>query len=197
MFLADRNILIDQTMVNDFRPFKGAMATSLARMPKRWSEFAVARSAPRKSWGLVSFQHKTTKQVDKSFHRSTCPCTRQLPVPRMKTNICSVAALDFFDLIIVDERFAAALPRTRFDSSATQVGLTATLMETEEVSNSHYFGEPIYTHSLWADIEDGYPRPTRRSPASIWTVTLFGWRPTEGMRDKAGNLIEDAGHQDI
>ena len=74
--------------------------------------------------------------------------------------------------------------------TATQIGLTATPKETKETSNVEYFGEPVYTYSLKQGIEDGYLAPYKVVRIDLDKDT-FGWRPTEGMTDKLGNLIED------
>ena len=75
-------------------------------------------------------------------------------------------------------------------SSATQVGLTATPKETKDISNSDYFGEPLYTYSLKQGIEDGYLAPYKVIRVDLDKDT-FGWRPTDGMTDKLGHVIED------
>jgi type I restriction enzyme R subunit len=64
--------------------------------------------------------------------------------------------------------------------SATQVGLTATPKETKDVSNTDYFGEPVYTYSLRQGIEDGYLAPYKVIRVDLDRDT-FGWRPTAGM----------------
>jgi type I restriction enzyme R subunit len=75
-------------------------------------------------------------------------------------------------------------------SSATQIGLTATPKETKEISNSDYFGAPIYTYSLKQGIEDGYLAPYKVIRVDLDKDT-FGWRPSAGMTDKHGHAIED------
>lgn len=74
--------------------------------------------------------------------------------------------------------------------SATQIGLTATPKETKDVSNTDYFGEPVYTYSLKQGIEDGYLAPYKVIRVDLDKDT-FGWRPTAGMQDKHGHAIED------
>jgi type I restriction enzyme R subunit len=112
-------------------------------------------------------------------------------------NIYKQFSPDFFDLIIVDEchRGSAAEDSAWRDiltyfSSATQVGLTATPKETADVSNIDYFGKPIDTYSLKQGIEDGFLAPYKVIRVDLDKDT-FGWRPTAGMTDKHGNLIED------
>ena len=193
LFLADRNILIDQTMVNDFRPFKGAMA-KLSPNAKGVERIDANGQAGTEDVTLAV--HKTTKQVDKSYE-IYLSLYQAVTGTEEASNIYKQFSPDFFDLIVVDEchRGSAAEDSAwreilTYFSSATQVGLTATPKETEEVSNSHYFGEPIYTYSLKQGIEDGYLAPYKVIRIDLDRDT-FGWRPTEGMRDKAGNLIED------
>ncbi len=112
-------------------------------------------------------------------------------------NIYKQFSPDFFDLIVVDEchRGSAADDSAwreilTYFASAAQIGLTATPKETEDVSNTDYFGEPLYTYSLKQGIEDGYLAPYKVVRVDLDRDT-FGWRPTEGMRDKFGHLIED------
>ena len=71
-------------------------------------------------------------------------------------------------------------------SAATQIGLTATPKETDEVSNTEYFGEPVYTYSLKQGIEDGFLSPYKVVRVDLDKDT-FGWRPTQGMTDKHGH----------
>ncbi len=193
LFLADRNILIDQTMVNDFRPFKGAMA-KLSPNAKGVERVDAAGQVSAEDVTLAV--NKTTKLVDKSYE-IYLSLYQAVTGSEDEDNIYKQFSPDFFDLIVVDEchRGSAAEDSAWRDiltyfSSATQVGLTATPKETEEVSNIHYFGEPIYTYSLKQGIEDGYLAPYKVIRVDLDRDT-FGWRPTEGMRDKAGNLIED------
>lgn len=185
LFLADRNILIDQTMVNDFRPFKGAMAklSPNAKGVERVDEVDLA-------------VHKTTKQVDKSYE-IYLSLYQAVTGTEEERNIYKQFSPDFFDLIVVDEchRGSAAEDSAWRDiltyfASATQIGLTATPKETEDVSNIDYFGEPLYTYSLKQGIEDGYLAPYKVIRVDLDKDT-FGWRPHEGMRDKFGHLIED------
>ncbi|RZS53294.1 EcoAI/FtnUII family type I restriction enzme subunit R [Sphaerotilus mobilis] len=193
LFLADRNILIDQTMVNDFRPFKGAMA-KLSPNAKGVERVDAQGSVTVEDVTLAV--NKATKQVDKSYE-IYLSLYQAVTGTSEEQNIYKQFSPDFFDLIIVDEchRGSAAEDSSwreilSYFSSATQVGLTATPKETEDVSNTDYFGEPIYTYSLRQGIEDGYLAPYKVVRIDLDRDT-FGWRPTEGMTDKHGNLIED------
>lgn len=166
LFLADRNILVDQTKTNDFQPFGEA----LTKVTKRTVDpaYEIHLALYQALTGPEEYQ-KAFKQVDP----------------------------DFFDLIIIDEchRGSAADDSAwreilEYFSAATQVGLTATPKETEEVSNIDYFGEPVYTYSLKEGIEDGFLAPYKVVRVDI-DVDLQGWRPTKGQTDKNGELIED------
>nr|WP_295943582.1 DEAD/DEAH box helicase family protein [uncultured Acidovorax sp.] len=193
LFLADRNILIDQTMVNDFRPFKGAMAKLSPN----------AKGVERvDAQGTVSVEdvdlavNKTTKLVDKSYE-IYLSLYQAVTGTDEERNIYKQFSPDFFDLIVVDEchRGSAAEDSAWRDilsyfASATQIGLTATPKETKDVSNTDYFGEPVYTYSLKQGIEDGYLAPYKVIRVDLDKDT-FGWRPTAGMTDKHGHAIED------
>ncbi|MCP5260870.1 MAG: DEAD/DEAH box helicase family protein [Rhodoferax sp.] len=193
LFLADRNILIDQTMVNDFRPFKGAMA-KLSPNAKGVERIDAQCSVTVEDVELAV--NKTTKQVDKSYE-IYLSLYQAVTGTEEESNIYKQFSPDFFDLIVVDEchRGSAAEDSAWRDiltyfGNATQIGLTATPKETDTASNIHYFGEPVYTYSLKQGIEDGYLAPYKVIRIDLDRDT-FGWRPTEGMTDKAGNLIED------
>lgn len=193
LFLADRNILIDQTMVNDFRPFKGAMA-KLSPNAK-----GVERVDAQGTVSVEDVQlavHKTTKLVDKSYE-IYLSLYQAVTGTDEERNIYKQFSPDFFDLIVVDEchRGSAAEDSAWRDilsyfASATQIGLTATPKETKDVSNTDYFGEPVYTYSLKQGIEDGYLAPYKVIRVDLDKDT-FGWRPTAGMTDKHGHAIED------
>lgn len=166
LFLADRNVLVDQTRINDFQPFGQAMTKITGRKidPAYEVHLALyqALTGPEES-------QKAYKQVDR----------------------------DFFDLIIIDEchRGSAAEDSAwreilEYFSAATQIGLTATPKETDEVSNIDYFGDPVYMYSLKEGIEDGFLAPYKVVRVDI-DVDLQGWRPTKGQVDKHGNQIED------
>ncbi len=193
LFLADRNILIDQTMVNDFRPFKGAMAklSPNAKGIERVDE-----------QGKVTVEdvklavNKTTKLVDKSYE-IYLSLYQAVSGTEEEQNIYKQFSPDFFDLIVVDECHRGSADEDSawreiltYFSSATQVGLTATPKETKEISNSDYFGAPLYTYSLKQGIEDGYLAPYKVIRVDL-DKDAFGWRPTAGMTDKHGKLIED------
>ena len=193
LFLADRNILIDQTMVNDFRPFKGAMA-KLSPNAKGIERVDAQGNVSLEEVDLAV--NKTTKLVDKSYE-IYLSLYQAVSGTEEERNIYKQFSPDFFDLIIIDEchRGSASEDSAWRDiltyfGSATQVGLTATPKETKEISNADYFGEPAYTYSLKQGIEDGYLAPYKVIRVDLDKDT-FGWRPTVGMLDKYGHAIED------
>ncbi|MGL5407254.1 MAG: EcoAI/FtnUII family type I restriction enzme subunit R, partial [Shewanella sp.] len=166
LFLADRNILVDQTKINDFQPFGSAMTKITGRTVD-----------PAYEIHLALYQALTGPDETQKAFKQVSP--------------------DFFDLIVVDEchRGSAAEDSAwreilTYFSSATQIGLTATPKETETVSSSDYFGDPVYTYSLKEGIEDGFLAPYKVVRVDI-DVDLQGWRPTKGQLDKNGQQIED------
>ncbi|MCL1040771.1 DEAD/DEAH box helicase family protein [Shewanella marisflavi] len=166
LFLADRNILVDQTRINDFQPFE----TSMTKVTGRTVD-------PAYEIHLALYQALTGPEESQKAYKQVDP--------------------DFFDLIIIDEchRGSAADDSAwreilEYFKSATQVGLTATPKETEEVSNSDYFGDPVYTYSLKEGIEDGFLAPYKVVRVDI-DIDLQGWRPTKGQIDNNGEVIED------
>lgn len=166
LFLADRNILVDQTRQNDFKPFGQAMTKITKRKIDKSYEIY-----------LSLYQAVTGTEEEQNIYKQFSP--------------------DFFDLVVVDEchRSSAADDSSwrailEYFSSATQIGLTATPKETADVSNIHYFGEPVYTYSLKQGIEDGFLAPYKVIRIDI-DRDVLGFRPEKGQVDKFGNLIED------
>ena len=166
LFLADRNILVDQTKTNDFEPFGQAMTKIKGR--KVDPAYEIHLALYQALTGPEEYQ-KAFKQVDPNF----------------------------FDLIIIDEchRGSAADDSAwreilEYFKSATQVGLTATPKETNEVSNIDYFGKPTYSYTLKQGINDGFLAPYKVVRVDI-DVDLQGWRPRKKQIDKNGELIDD------
>ncbi|EWH05414.1 DEAD/DEAH box helicase [Pseudoalteromonas lipolytica SCSIO 04301] len=166
LFLADRNVLVDQTRINDFQPFGQAMTKITGR-----------KVDPAYEVHLALYQALTGSEEHQKAYKQVDP--------------------DFFDLIIIDECHRGSASEDsawreilEYFSSATQVGLTATPKETDEVSNIDYFGEPVYQYSLKEGIEDGFLAPYKVVRVDI-DVDLQGWRPTKGMVDKQGHEVED------
>ncbi|MBP7371326.1 MAG: DEAD/DEAH box helicase family protein [Opitutaceae bacterium] len=166
LFLADRNILVDQTRVNDFKPFGSKMTKIAGRKIDKAYEIY-----------LALYQAVSGTEDIRNIYREFSP--------------------DFFDLIIVDEchRGSAADDSAWRDileyfSSATQIGLTATPKETKDVSNSDYFGPPLFTYSLKQGIADGFLAPYKVVRIDL-DKDIDGWRPAPGQLDKYGQLIDD------
>jgi len=166
LFLADRNILVDQTRLNDFHPFGQAMTKVTKRTVDPAYEIHLALyqaiTGPEES-------DKAFKQVDKDFFDLIVidECHRG-------------SAAD-------DSAWREIL---EYFSSSTQIGLTATPKETKEISNIDYFGKPVYSYTLKQGIEDGFLAPYKVVRVTL-DVDALGWRPTEGQVDKNGELIED------
>lgn len=164
LFLADRTSLIDQTMRNDFRHFKEAMTTIDNNNVSKAHNIYLALYQ-----GLTGHTEDLFKQFSK----------------------------DFFDLIIVDECHRGSAREDSkwrrildYFNNATHLGLTATPKETKDVSNTEYFGDPIYTYSLKQGIDDGFLAPYKVLKITL-DIDTDGWRPPKGYKDKDGNLIED------
>ena len=166
LFLVDRNILADQARTNDFKPFGQAMTKIVNRQANKAFEIY-----------LSLYQAVTGNEDEQNIYKQFSP--------------------DFFDLIVIDEchRGSAAEDSAwreilDYFSKATHIGLTATPKETREVSNSHYFGEAVYSYSLRQGIDDGFLAPYKVVRIDI-DKDLQGWRPAKGQSDRNGQLIED------
>lgn len=169
LYLADRNILVDQSIQQDFAPLEKVI-----------HKINVAKD-------------------DKSTitsHEVYFSLYQQLVGDDDKEHFSELFTPDFFDLIIVDEcHRGSAKEESRwrrileYFNSATQIGMTATPKETKYISNLSYFGEPIYMYSLKEGIEDGFLAPFK--VINIMTDIGDGWRPRKGQRDIYGNEIED------
>lgn len=166
LFLADRNILVDQTRNNDFKPFGPAMTKITKRQINKSFEIY-----------LSLYQAVTGNEEERNIYKQFSRDFFDLVV----VDEChrSSAAEDSSWREILE-----------YFSSATHIGLTATPKETKDVSNIHYFGRPIYTYSLAQGIEDGYLAPYKVVRIDF-DRDLQGWRPEHGKTDKHGVLIED------
>ncbi len=180
LFLADRNILIDQTMMNDFAMFKGRMA-----------KLSTAHTAPSRRWPTPDDPDDAgSKVVDKSFELYLS-LYQAVSGTEEIDNVYKQFSPDFFDLVIVDECHRGSAREDSawrdildYFSSAIQLGLTATPKETKTVSNIDYFGDPLYTYSLKQGIDDGFLAPYKVIRVAL-DVDTFGWRPEEGQVDDA------------
>ncbi|MBR1366341.1 EcoAI/FtnUII family type I restriction enzme subunit R [Bradyrhizobium ottawaense] len=188
LFLADRNVLIDQTMVNDFRPFGAAMA-KLSTNSK-----TIERQDGTTVDLTLALDRK--RRIDTAFE-VYLGLYQAITGPEERQKLYREFSPGFFDLIVIDEchRGSAAADsawREILDhfSSATQIGLTATPKETEYVSNTDYFGEPVFTYSLKQGIDDGFLAPYKVIKVHI-DRDVEGYRPELGQLDRDGNEIED------
>ena len=169
LYLADRNILVDQSIQQDFAPLE-----------KVTHKINVAKDDPSTI---------TSHQVYFSLYQ-------QLVGDDNQEHFSELFSPDFFDLIIVDEcHRGSAKEESRwrrileYFSNATQIGMTATPKETKYISNLSYFGDPVYTYSLKEGIDDGFLAPFK--VINIMTDIGDGWRPRKGQRDVYGNEIPD------
>ncbi len=188
LFLADRNVLIDQTMVNDFRPFGAAMAKLSTN----------AKTIERQDGTTVdlTLALDNKRRIDTAFE-IYLGLYQSITGPEDRQKLYREFSPGFFDLIVIDEchRGSAAADsawREILDhfSGATQIGLTATPKETEYVSNTDYFGEPVFTYSLRQGISDGFLAPYKVIKVHI-DRDVEGYRPELGQLDRDGNEIED------
>ncbi len=188
LFLADRNVLVDQTMVNDFRPFGPAMAKlstaskTIERMDGSTVDLAVALDSKRR--------------IDTAFE-IYLGLYQAITGPDEKDKLFREFSPGFFDLIVVDEchRGSAAEDSAwreilEYFGTATQIGLTATPKETEYVSNIAYFGAPVFSYSLKQGIRDGFLAPYKVVKIHL-DIDVEGYRPQKGEQDKHGKVIED------
>lgn len=179
LYLADRNILVDQSIQQDFAPLE-----------KTIHKINFAKDDPTTITShevYFSLYHQLTGNAESEDDNENDDTASKLS---------ALFQPDFFDLIIVDECHRGSAKKDsnwrkilEYFSSATQIGMTATPKETKYISNIFYFGDPIYTYSLREGIEDGFLAPFR--VINITTDIGDGWRPHAGQLDIYGNEIED------
>ena len=188
LFLADRNVLIDQTMVNDFRPFGAAMAKLSTNSKTIERDNGETIDLP------IALDRK--RRIDTAYE-IYLGLYQAITGPEERQKLFREFSPGFFDLIVIDEchRGSAAADSAwreilQHFASATQIGLTATPKETEYVSNIQYFGPPVYTYSLKQGINDGFLAPYKVVKVHF-DVDVEGYRPELGDVDELGNEIED------
>lgn len=169
LYLADRNILVDQSIQQDFAPLEKVIHKV---------NFSKDDRTTLTSYEIYFALYQQMVGNDEKEH------FRELFDP------------DFFDLVIVDEcHRGSAKEESRwrrvlaYFDKAVQIGMTATPKETAYVSSTDYFGEPVYTYSLKQGIEDGFLAPFR--VINVHTNIGDGWRPAKGQLDAFGNPVED------
>ena len=165
LFLADRNILVNQTKSNDFKPFGSAMTKISNRKIDTSYEIY-----------LSLYQAVSGKEEERNAYKQFSPGFFDLVVVDECHRGSAAADSNWREIL-------------EYFSSATQIGLTATPKETAEVSNIDYFGEPIYTYSLKQGIDDGFLAPYKVVRFDL-DKDLEGWTPEEGQIDRYGNEIE-------
>lgn len=169
LYLADRNILVDQSIEQDFKPLTKT---------------------------IHKINYKTEDPVKITSHEVYFALYQQLIGDNDEKHYAELFRPGFFDLVIVDECHRGSAKEDskwreilEYFSSATQIGMTATPKENKYVSNLNYFGEPVYTYSLNEGIEDGF-----LAPFKVFEPIMNigeGWRPYKGQRDIYGEEIED------
>ena len=169
LYLADRNILVDQSIAQDFAPLEKTI------YKVDFSDKECLREIASHEVNFALY-HQMVGQNDEEHFRQIPP--------------------EYFDLIVVDECHRGSAKEDsnwrkvlEYFSSATQIGMTATPKESEKVSNIDYFGEPVYIYSLKQGIEDGFLAPFK--VINITTNIGDSWRPYHGQTDIYGNVIED------
>jgi type I restriction enzyme R subunit len=165
LYLADRNILIDQTMQQDFKPFKNSMTKIQSKVLDSAYEIY-----------LSLYQRLIGSDGEEIFREFKPDFFDFIIVDEAHRG----SAKD-------DSQWRKILS---YFNSAVQLGMTATPKETRYISNITYFGEPIYTYSLKQGIADGFLAPYKVHRISI-DRDVEGWRPPQGMLDKDGNPIPD------
>lgn len=165
LFLADRNILVDQTMQQDFKPFSKVMTK------------------------IEGKKLDSSYELYLSLYQQLAGDENEEPFRAFKPDFFDLIVIDecHRGSAKEDSRWRRIL---EYFSSATQIGMTATPKETKEVSNISYFGEPIYTYSLKQGIDDGFLAPYKVLRVGL-DRDLEGWRPTAGQHDIYGFEIDD------
>ena len=178
LYLADRNILVDQSIQQDFAPLEKTIhkVNFVKDDPLTITSHEIFFSLYQQ---LAGKDDDDTEDGDETVER-----------------LAQLFSKDFFDLVIVDECHRGSAKKEsnwrkilEYFSSATQIGMTATPKETKCVSNIDYFGEPVYVYSLKDGIEDGFLAPFK--VINITTDIGDGWRPRKGQLDIYGYEIPD------
>jgi type I restriction enzyme R subunit len=178
LYLADRNILVDQSIQQDFAPLEKTIhkVNFVKDDPLTITSHEIFFSLYQQ---LAGKDDDDTEDGDETVER-----------------LAQLFSKDFFDLVIVDECHRGSAKKEsnwrkilEYFSAATQIGMTATPKETKYVSNIDYFGEPVYVYSLKDGIEDGFLAPFK--VINITTDIGDGWRPRKGQLDIYGHEIPD------
>ncbi|GEN49444.1 EcoAI/FtnUII family type I restriction enzme subunit R [Alkalibacterium pelagium] len=165
LFLADRNVLIDQTMTGDFKPFSGKMTKVQNRNLDSSYEIY-----------LALYQQLVGDDGEEAYRQ-------------FQPNFFDLIVIDECHRGSAKEESAWRKVLDYF-TEATHIGCTATPIETKEASSFTYFGEPIYEYSLKQGIDDGFLAPYKVIRIGL-DKDLEGYRPEAGKVDKYGYEIED------
>lgn len=155
LYLADRNILIDQTIIGDFKPFNDSGILTKVRNRTLDSSYEIH---------LALYQQLIGEEGERIFEQF---------------------APDFFDLIVIDEAHRGSANADsqwrqilEYFDSAVHVGMTATPKE----PNFDYFTYEAFCYSLKDGIADGFLAPYKVMRVGL-NVDLEGYRPTAGTID--------------
>lgn len=169
LYLADRNVLVDQSIEQDFKPLTNT---------------------------IHKVNYQQDKNNRPTAHEVYFSLYQQLIGENGKQQYKELFKPEFFDMVIVDECHRGSAKDDsnwreilEYFKDAIQLGMTATPKETRYQSNISYFGEPLYSYSLKEGIDDGFLAPFK--VINITTNIGDEWRPVKGQRDINGNLIED------
>ena len=169
LYLADRNVLVDQSIEQDFKPLNNT---------------------------IHKVNYQQDKEIPDTAHEVYFALYQQLIGKEGAKNYEELFKPEFFDMVIVDECHRGSAKDDsnwreilEYFKDSIQLGMTATPKETRYQSNITYFGEPLYSYSLKEGIDDGFLAPFK--VINITTNIGDEWRPTKGQRDINGNLIED------
>jgi type I restriction enzyme R subunit len=166
LFLADRNILIDQARINDFKPFGGAMTKVTGH-----------NIDPAFEIDLALYQAITgSDEADKAFKKLSHDFFDLIVIDECHRGSA-----------VEDAQWREIL---EYFSDAIQVGMTATPRETKYASNISYFGEPVYTYTLKQGIEEGFLAPYKVIRIDI-DKDIEGWTPPPGMIDDLGQEVPE------
>ena len=180
LYLADRNILVDQSIEQDFAPLE-----------KTIHKINFAKDDP-----VTITSYEVYFSLYQQLTKDNSSDDEEAAEDDTVSRLAALFQKDFFDLVIVDECHRGSAKKDsswrkilEYFSSATQIGMTATPKETKYISNIDYFGEAVYTYSLREGIEDGFLAPFK--VINVTTDIGEGWRPRKGQLDIHGHEIPD------
>ena len=201
LYLADRNILVDQSIEQDFRPLEKSIhkVDFHKDKPETIGAYDVYFSLYQQLSDREGDNVADSVEFEEGFDENERILDTLEEAVEGEDYISRLEQLftrDFFDLVIVDECHRGSAKETsswrkilEYFSGATQIGMTATPKETNDASNIEYFGEPVYVYSLKDGIEDGFLAPFHVIEET--TNISNGWRPAPGQLDQNGNEIPD------